>query len=206
MVWCWNSKIRRTFKNTCAAYYGIHCLQLIPNTRDYCVKFYQIIWKYTDKRLLSTQKVTSSGIFWSKIFILLRVYGWNFRGSRFCRGLEREMFLRRSVDRGVVCYLNWLYLWRNCLSLPKDDLRIPHISIPNVTRDDRIGSAFNELFHIIHQTESGSDTIEWSFECAMFLHPFFLAPLAIYKDNCGKNISCKELRDNIDKYFNAICF
>jgi hypothetical protein len=90
--------------------------------------------------------------------------------------------------------------------LPKDDLRIPHISIPNVTRDDRIGSAFNELFHIIHQTESGSDTIEWSFECAMFLHPFFLAPLAIYKDNCGKNISCKELRDNIDKYFNAICF
>ena len=31
------------FKNTCAAYYGIHCLQLIPNTWDYCVKFYQII-------------------------------------------------------------------------------------------------------------------------------------------------------------------
>ena len=26
-----------------AAYYGIHCLQLLPNTRDYCVKFYQII-------------------------------------------------------------------------------------------------------------------------------------------------------------------
>ena len=87
MVWCWNSKIRRTFKNTCAAYYGIHCLQLIPNTRDYCVKFYQIRGKYTDKRLLSTQKVTSSGIFWSKIFILLRVYGWKLRGCRFCRGL-----------------------------------------------------------------------------------------------------------------------
>ena len=87
MVWCWNSKIRRTFKNTCAAYYGIHCLQLIPNARDYCVKFYQITWKYTDKRLLSTQKVTSNGIFWSKIFILLRVYGWKLRGCRFCRGL-----------------------------------------------------------------------------------------------------------------------
>ena len=38
-----SGKIRRTFKNTCAAYYGIHCLQLIPNARDYCVKFYQII-------------------------------------------------------------------------------------------------------------------------------------------------------------------
>ena len=31
------------FKNTCAAYYGIHCLQLIPNIWDYCVKFYHII-------------------------------------------------------------------------------------------------------------------------------------------------------------------
>ena len=40
---CWNSKIRWTFKSTCAAYYGIHCLQLVPNTWDYCVKLYQII-------------------------------------------------------------------------------------------------------------------------------------------------------------------
>ena len=51
-----SGKIRWTFKSTCAAYYGIHCLQLIPNTRDYCVEFYQIRGKYTDKRLLSTQK------------------------------------------------------------------------------------------------------------------------------------------------------
>ena len=87
MVWCRNSKIRRTFKNTCAAYNGVHCLQLIPNTRDYGVKLYQIRGKYTDKRLLSTQKVTSSGIFWSKIFILLKVYGRKLRGCRFCRGL-----------------------------------------------------------------------------------------------------------------------
>ena len=87
MVWCRNSKIHWAFKNTCAAYYGIHCLQLIPNTRDYCVKLYQIRGKYTDKRLLSTQKVTSSGIFWSKIFILLKVYGRKLRGCRFCRGL-----------------------------------------------------------------------------------------------------------------------
>ena len=38
-----SGKIRWTFKSTCAAYYGIHCLQLVPNTRDYCVKLYQII-------------------------------------------------------------------------------------------------------------------------------------------------------------------
>ena len=94
MVWCWNSKIRRTFKNTCAAYYGIHSLQLIPNARDYCVKFYQIIWKYTDKRLLPTQKVTSNGIFWSKIFILLRVYRWKLRKCRFCRGLIKFIKLQ----------------------------------------------------------------------------------------------------------------
>ena len=46
-----SGKIRRTFKNTYAAYYGIHCLQLIPNTRDYCVKLCQIRGKYAKERV-----------------------------------------------------------------------------------------------------------------------------------------------------------
>ena len=28
-VWCWNSKVCWTLKNTCTAYNGVHCLQLI---------------------------------------------------------------------------------------------------------------------------------------------------------------------------------
>ena len=85
---------RRTFKNTCAAYYGIHSLQLIPNARDYCVKFYQIIWKYTDKKLLSTQNSPPTASFGQKIFILLRVYGWKLRECRFCRGLIKFIKLQ----------------------------------------------------------------------------------------------------------------
>ena len=38
-----SGKIRWTIKNTGAEYYGIICLQLVPNNRDYCVKLYQII-------------------------------------------------------------------------------------------------------------------------------------------------------------------
>lgn len=80
------------------------------------------------------------------------------------------------------------------------------ISIPKVTMDDRIGSAFNHLFTVIHQTESGEGEIEWSFKNTPFLHPFFLAPLAIYKDSCMKRINCKDLQYTIDEYLKAVCF
>ena len=80
------------------------------------------------------------------------------------------------------------------------------IPIPNITRDDRIGSAFNHLFIVIQQTESRPNDIEWSFKSTLFLHPFFLAPLAIYKDYCKKNIICSDLNSNIEEYFKVICF
>nr|DAX62584.1 MAG TPA: hypothetical protein [Caudoviricetes sp.] len=80
------------------------------------------------------------------------------------------------------------------------------IIIPNVTRDDRIGSVFNALFPVIHQTESATDAVEWDFSQASFLHPFYLAPLAIYKAECGRMISCIGMQGHMDSYFKAISF
>lgn len=48
------------------------------------------------------------------------------------------------------------------------------INIPNVTRDERIGSAFNYLFRVIHQVEAiNSNDIIWDFKDCSFFHPFF---------------------------------
>ena len=56
------------------------------------------------------------------------------------------------------------------------------VPVPNVDRDERIGSVFNHLFNIIYQTEGNdSNAIIWDFSNTTFFHPFFLAPLVIYK-------------------------
>lgn len=80
---------------------------------------------------------------------------------------------------------------------------IPLIQIPNVTRDDRIGSVFNELFSVIRMTENNCI---WSFGGIEFLHPFFIAALSIFKDNCKHNITCKDMSYQIQRYFDVIHF
>ena len=77
------------------------------------------------------------------------------------------------------------------------------IPIPKVTRDDRIGSVFNELFSIIHNTKNGA---VWNFDETKFLHPFFIAPLSIYKDCCKYTITCNGMSNEMKNYFNAIHF
>lgn len=78
------------------------------------------------------------------------------------------------------------------------------VSIPNVNRDDRIGSVFNDLFSVIHDTRNCGAL--WDFGNTSFLHPCFVAPLSIYKDVCNYDISCIGLGNNIRDYFNAIHF
>lgn len=81
------------------------------------------------------------------------------------------------------------------------------IPIPSVDRDERIGSVFNHLFRIISQTEATpSDTVEWDFTQAQFLHPFFLAPLSIYKQNSFKTITLTGKSHAIDSYHRIIAF
>ena len=81
------------------------------------------------------------------------------------------------------------------------------INIPNVDRDDRIGSAFNHLFQVIIQTENClTGNLEWSLKNAAFFHPFYLAPLAIYKQNCRNNITCRDIPLRIAGYLKLVEF
>lgn len=82
-----------------------------------------------------------------------------------------------------------------------------YINIPNVDRDDRIGSAFNHLFQVIIQTEQHlNKALEWNMKDAAFFHPFYLAPLAIYKQSCKNAIACKNIPTRIAGYLNLVQF
>lgn len=81
------------------------------------------------------------------------------------------------------------------------------IYIPNVDRDDRIGSAFNRLFQIIISVDELADKeLIWNLEDAAFFHPFYLAPLAVYKQSCGKKINCKNIPSRISGYLELVKF
>lgn len=81
------------------------------------------------------------------------------------------------------------------------------IHIPNVNGDEKIGSACNHLFSVINKTDNTtSDEVVWDFGNCTFFHPFFLAPLAIYKKKCSKKISCINISKQIDTYFNLVHF
>ncbi len=81
------------------------------------------------------------------------------------------------------------------------------IDIPNVDRDEKIGSAFNHLFLVIKQTEESiGDTVKWNFKENTFFHPFFLAPLALYNKICNKKVICINKPTYIDSYFKLIYF
>lgn len=61
------------------------------------------------------------------------------------------------------------------------------IYIPNVDRDERIGSAFNHLFQVILQTDDICDQeLDWDLSKTSSFHPFFLGPLVIYKQKNDK--------------------
>ena len=79
------------------------------------------------------------------------------------------------------------------------------INIPNVPEDERIGSAFNHLFHVIRQTEACThEEIIWDLKGDSFFHPFFLAPLLIYKQECEKKIQCINYNPAIKNYLDLI--
>lgn len=93
---------------------------------------------------------------------------------------------------------------------PKDfiyQLMVNTITIPNVDRDERIGSAFNHLFQVIQKTDdSKEDFLFWDLEGTSCFHPFFLAPLVIYKQECTKRINCIRTPDRIVGYLDTIHF
>jgi hypothetical protein len=81
------------------------------------------------------------------------------------------------------------------------------VVIPNVDRDERIGSVFNHLFRVIYQTEEIDDKdVVWDFKNASFFHPFFLAPLILYKNRSQKNIITTNRSSYLNRYFELIYF
>lgn len=80
------------------------------------------------------------------------------------------------------------------------------IKIPNVDRDERIGSAFNHLFSLMQETDACNGDCTWDLKDTSFFHPFFLAPLIIYKQKNKKQIRCINIPDRILNYFKLIHF
>lgn len=79
------------------------------------------------------------------------------------------------------------------------------IEVNNVNRESRIGKAFNSLFKIINA--STDDDVEFDCSNNQFFHPFFIAPLAIFRDNItGRSIDCINLRSPLKSYLEAISF
>lgn len=80
------------------------------------------------------------------------------------------------------------------------------IKIPKVDKDERIGSVFNHLFYVIFNTENAESNVVWDFSDSTYFHPFFIAPLSIYKKNCGHKIVCRGVSDSLSTYLKLICF
>lgn len=80
------------------------------------------------------------------------------------------------------------------------------IIIPNVQEDERIGSSFNHLIRVVEETNNAPDKVIWDFKEVRFLHPFFLAPLAIYKQQSAKEIICESISMPMQSYLNNIYF
>ena len=79
------------------------------------------------------------------------------------------------------------------------------VKIPHIAEELRIGYSFNFLIKVIAETDV-AEAVQWDFADANFLHPFFLAPLAIYKNTSGKDIECVNIPLRIQSYLNSVCF
>lgn len=80
------------------------------------------------------------------------------------------------------------------------------IYIPNVGEEERIGSSFNHLIRVIRDTEISTGRIVWDFSNVSFLHPCFIAPLAIYRITSGRDIKCFNASFDVGGYLDSIYF
>lgn len=82
------------------------------------------------------------------------------------------------------------------------------IRIPTANRDNKIGSVFNYLYKVIGETSTSDNDIVWNFKGTTFFHPFFIAPLSIYRKEMleGKNVIYENMSPIVSSYFNLIKF
>ena len=82
------------------------------------------------------------------------------------------------------------------------------VIIPNVCEDELMGGSFNHLVQVVEQTRqaASNDTVVWDFCDVTFLHPFFLAPLAIFRHQSNREIRCENITLQMQSYLNSIHF
>jgi anti-sigma regulatory factor (Ser/Thr protein kinase) len=82
------------------------------------------------------------------------------------------------------------------------------VIVPNVCEDGFVGDSFNYLVQVIEQTRQADsgDTVVWDFHDVSFLHPFFLAPLAIFRHQAVQDIRCENISLQMQSYLNGIHF
>lgn len=82
------------------------------------------------------------------------------------------------------------------------------VKIPRADREERIGFVFNYLYKVIGETSSCDGDVVWDFENTRFFHPFFIAPLSIYKalESERRNVRCENVSGLLHPYLNLIKF
>jgi len=85
-------------------------------------------------------------------------------------------------------------------------MEVTVVKIPNVSQEVRIGYSFNYMIKVIDETKTAVGDVYWDFTDVSYLHPFFIAPLAIYKNSSEKHIQCINISLQLQSYLNSICF
>lgn len=82
------------------------------------------------------------------------------------------------------------------------------VIVPNVCEDKFKGESFNYLVQVVEQTRQVVDggTVIWDFRDVTTLHPFFLAPLAIFRQQSSQDIRCENISLQMQSYLNGIHF
>lgn len=90
----------------------------------------------------------------------------------------------------------------------KYNKNMQRVIVPNVCEDGFMGDSFNHLVQVIEQTREvdSGDTVVWDFHDVSFLHPFFLAPLAIFRHQAVQDIRCVNISLQMQSYLNGIHF
>lgn len=77
----------------------------------------------------------------------------------------------------------------------------------NMNREDGIEKVFDNLFNAIIKTELFIDyDVNWNMENVNYIHPFFLASLAIYRQMAKKKIECINMTPRMKAYFDMTHF
>ncbi|MDE5970418.1 MAG: hypothetical protein K2G74_06305 [Muribaculaceae bacterium] len=84
------------------------------------------------------------------------------------------------------------------------------IHIKHIEVGQPIGSVLDQIFHVMHDTESkyssGEDVIVWDFSECKTLHPFYAGALSLLKLQYGDTVCITNVCDSVKEYFDLVFF